>query len=91
MEQPTQTNLWGTEGLIVALGPRPTRRSTHNLYLLSRASNPNKPVEPKIVSVEVKKPMVVKDVRKVKKTQYVKQKVQPANQKSGKFYMWYIW
>ena len=43
-----------------------------------------KPVEPKIVSVEVKKPMVVKDVKKVKKTQYVKQKVQPANQKSGK-------
>ena len=42
-----------------------------------------KEVEPKLVSVEVKKPIVVKDVRKVKKTQYVKQKVVPANQKSG--------
>ena len=42
-----------------------------------------KEIEPKLVSVEVKKPIVVKDVKKVKKTQYVKQKVTPANQKSG--------
>lgn len=35
------------------------------------------------MSVEVKKPIAVKDVKKVKKTQYVKQKVTPANQKSG--------
>ena len=42
-----------------------------------------KEVEPKMVSVEVKKPVVVKDIKKVKKTQYVKQKVTPANQKSG--------
>ena len=42
-----------------------------------------KDVEPKMVSVEVKKPVVVKEMKKVKKTQYVKQKVTPANQKSG--------
>ena len=42
-----------------------------------------KEVEPKLVSVEVKKPIVVKDVKKVKKTQYVRQKSVPANQKSG--------
>ena len=40
-------------------------------------------VEPKLVSVEVKKPIVVKDVKKVKKTQYIRQKSIPANQKSG--------
>ena len=45
-----------------------------------------KEIEPKLVSVEVKKPMVVKDVKKVKKTQYVKQKVTPINQKSGELY-----
>ena len=43
-----------------------------------------KEIEPKLVSVEVKKPIVVKDVKKVKKTQYVKKKVTPTNQKSGK-------
>ena len=42
-----------------------------------------KEIEPKLVSVEVKKPIAVKDVKKVKKTQYVKQKVTPVNQKSG--------
>ena len=40
-------------------------------------------VEPKLVSVEVKKPILVKDVKKVKKTQYIRQKSTPANQKSG--------
>jgi len=43
-----------------------------------------KEIDPKIVSVEVKKPIVVKDVRKVKKTQYIKQKTPLNNQKSGK-------
>ena len=43
-----------------------------------------KEIEPKIVSVEVKKPVVVKDVRKVKKTQYIKQRTPVNNQKSGK-------
>eukprot|EP00092_Neocalanus_flemingeri_P017139 GFUD01018536.1.p1 GENE.GFUD01018536.1~~GFUD01018536.1.p1 ORF type:complete len:428 (+),score=136.20 GFUD01018536.1:157-1440(+) len=43
-----------------------------------------KEIDPKIVSVEVKKPIVVKDVRKVKKTQYIKQKTPLSNQKSGK-------
>ena len=42
-----------------------------------------KEIDPKIVSVEVKKPIVVKDVRKVKKTQYIKQKAPLNNQKSG--------
>ena len=42
-----------------------------------------KEIDPKIVSVEVKKPIVVKDVRKVKKTQYIKQKTPLNNQKSG--------
>ena len=41
-------------------------------------------VEPKIVSVEVKKPVTVKDVRKVKKTQYIKQKAPTAGQKQGR-------
>jgi hypothetical protein len=41
-------------------------------------------IEHKLVSVEVKKPVVIKDVRKVKRTQYVKQQAtQPANQRSG--------
>merc|ERR1719319_584207 len=43
-----------------------------------------KEVEPKIVSVEVKKPVTVKDVRKVKKTQYIKQKAPAANGSQGK-------
>ena len=43
-----------------------------------------KEIEPAVVSVEVKKPIVVKDVKKVQKTQYVKQKVTPDNQESGK-------
>ena len=43
-----------------------------------------KEIEPKVVSVEVKKPIVIKDVKKVKKTQYVKKKVTPVHQKSGK-------
>ena len=42
-----------------------------------------KEIDPKIVSVEVKKPIVVKDVRKVKKTQYIKQKTPLSSQKSG--------
>ena len=44
-----------------------------------------KEIDPKIVSVEVKKPIVVKDVRKVKKTQYIKQRAPLNNQKSGNF------
>jgi hypothetical protein len=41
-------------------------------------------IEQKLVAVEVKKPVVIKDVRKVKKTQYVKQPTAPAtNQRSG--------
>ena len=48
-----------------------------------------KEVEPKMVSVEVKKPVVVKDIKKVKKTQYVKKKVTPANQKSGDYFYLY--
>jgi hypothetical protein len=40
-------------------------------------------IEHKLVSVEVKKPVVIKDVRKVKRTQYVKQANPPANQRSG--------
>ena len=43
-----------------------------------------KEIDPKIVRVEVKKPIVVKDVRKVKKTQYIKQKTPSSSQKSGK-------
>jgi len=43
-----------------------------------------KEIDPKLVSVEVKKPIVVKDVRKVKKTQYIKQKVPQNNLTSGK-------
>jgi hypothetical protein len=41
-------------------------------------------VEPKIVSVEVKKPVTVKDVRKVKRTQYIKQKAPAVGQKQGR-------
>ena len=42
-------------------------------------------IEHKLVSVEVKKPVVIKDVRKEKKTQYVKQATPAtANQRSGK-------
>jgi hypothetical protein len=43
-------------------------------------------IEHKLVSVEVKKPVVIKDVRKVKRTQYVKQANPPANQRSGSFW-----
>ena len=60
-------------------------------YILRRNNGENgyvpanyvKEIDPKIVSVEVKKPIVVKDVRKVKKTQYIKQKTPINNQKSG--------
>ena len=36
------------------------------------------------MSVEVKKPVTVKDVRKVKKTQYIKQKAPAANGSQGR-------
>ena len=63
-----------------------------NLSYLSRKNNGEngfvpanyvKEIDPKLVSVEVKKPIVVKDVRKVKKTQYIKQKVPQNNLTSG--------
>ncbi len=41
-------------------------------------------IEHKLVSIEVKKPVVIKDVKKVKKIQYVKQQATPAaSQRSG--------
>ena len=49
-----------------------------------------KEIDPKIVSVEVKKPIVVKDVKKMKKTQYIKQKAPLSNQKSGKYSLIFI-
>ena len=42
-----------------------------------------KEMDHKIISVEVKKPIVVKDVKKVKKTHYVKQTTPLDNLKSG--------
>ena len=43
-----------------------------------------KEIDPKIVSVEVKKPIVEDNVRKVKKPQYIKQKTTLSSQTSGK-------
>ena len=45
-----------------------------------------KEIVPKIFSVEVNKPLVVKDVRKVKKTEYIKQKTPLSSQKSGELF-----
>ena len=44
-----------------------------------------KEIEHKVVSVEVKKPIVVEDVKRVKKIQYLKQKSPKDDFKIGKY------